>query len=414
MNVLVLGPDSEAARFNDLDYARMLAQYGGATVHRLDPTELYRAHGMEGMEAAITRLVDEARIEYLFYGLGTEFDFRPEFLHERLARLYRVLILGDDELYFEVSHRYYAQCFDLVLTNNPLVERFHLYGIEALFLPNVFHPDTFPAPSGGVKSLDISFVGGFQGQIGRLEYCQALTAAGLGLEVYGPGSATGAIELPEVVRVYQQSRINLNFTGVVPDTPLTHDLRITRHVRQIKGRCTKIALCGSFILTEQAPGIERLFVPGREIEVFDSVEELLDKSRHYLAHEPAREAMAARAHARALHDYDERVFWPRMVAAIRERAAARPAAAPVCLDRQFWRGFGAWRSNHLAYFLLTWRMRLAWGELVRMLHSPWPGWGAVIGFSKYGLSAAKRAGSLPARWLARLARKFRGATGAAA
>ena len=53
MNVLVLGPESPEARFNDLDYALMFERYGASLVHRRDPSRLYEERGMEGMEAEI-------------------------------------------------------------------------------------------------------------------------------------------------------------------------------------------------------------------------------------------------------------------------------------------------------------------------------------------------------------------------
>src|SRR6185436_11925167 len=101
MNVLVLGPDHADARFNDLDYALMFERYGSSQVCRLDPSSLYQKLGMGGMETEIARFAREKGITTLVYALGSEFDFRPEFIARDLAHLFRVLILGDDEIYFE-------------------------------------------------------------------------------------------------------------------------------------------------------------------------------------------------------------------------------------------------------------------------------------------------------------------------
>src|SRR5438552_239118 len=110
MNYLVFASDSPEAKLNDMDFSRCLEHSGG--IRRL--------------EAHVEALVRERRVQIVVYPLGSEFDFRPTFFAERLADAFKVLVLGDDEHYFEVAHRYYAQCFDLVLTSNPLHDRYAL------------------------------------------------------------------------------------------------------------------------------------------------------------------------------------------------------------------------------------------------------------------------------------------------
>lgn len=409
MNVLVLGPESPEARFNDLDYALMFERYGASLVHRRDPSRLYEERGMEGMEAEIANVVRHQGITALVHALGIEFNFRPGFLAEDLAHVYRVLILGDEELYFDVSHRYYAQCFDLVLSNNPLVERFYLYGMDALFLPNVFDPEVFCPTGQAAKTIDVSFVGAMQGQIGREEYREALARAGIDPYLRGQGTRNGPIAPAEVINTYRRSRVNLNFTGVVPHTPLTAGLSITRRVRQVKGRCTKIALCGSFVLSEYAPGIEKLFDVGTEIDVFHDAEELVEKTRFYLAHEDRREEMAARAHTRALQQYDAAKFWPEMVRAIRARSETKRRAAdyqPAYFDKPFWSAFGAWRFKYLVVFLFAGKPGLFLKELALLLHTGRFNAAAALSFVGIGLHIARQR-SRPAAWVAAAARSLR-------
>lgn len=67
--------------------------------------------------------------------------------------------------------------------------------------------------------------------------------------------------------------------------------------------------CGAFYLCRYPRGIEELFVPGEEIEVFHDKEEMLDKIRFYLAHEEARRRIAEAGRRRTLscYTYDRRV-----------------------------------------------------------------------------------------------------------
>ncbi len=413
MSVLLLGPETPEARFNDLDYARCVEAYGGRVVHRLDPEAVYRERGMKGLEQALLVLVRERQVEMLIYGLGIEFDFRPAFLHDDLAHLYRVLILGDDEYYFDVSHRYYAQCFDLVLTNNPLCERYRLYGIDALFLPNVFSPALFhPAPQPR-KDIDVSFIGAMRGKVGREGYARALESAGIAVSLFGAGTPAGIVGQAEVIDIYRRSRINLNFTAGNVATPLDRHLSIHRRVRQVKGRCSKIALCGSFVLSEHAPGIEMLFEVGHEIDVFRDERDLVAKARHYLARETEREAMAARAYQRALAQYDEAKFWTSMAETLRLRAARKRAARrlPLYLDRPFLSAFGAWRFKYLVVFLFTGRLRLLLDELGLLARTGRFTPSAAIAFAGAGLHGARgrsRAAALVATVVVYFRRRLKG------
>src|SRR5438067_2706079 len=119
MSILVLTPESPEAQVGGVDFARWL-EHGEGSVVRLDPEDVYRREGMAGLESAMLALVKEHRIKILVYPLWVEFDFRPTFFRDALDGVFCVLLLGDDEHYFYVSHRYYAQCFDLVLSTNPL------------------------------------------------------------------------------------------------------------------------------------------------------------------------------------------------------------------------------------------------------------------------------------------------------
>ena len=151
-----------------------------------------------------------------------------------------------------------------------------------------------------------------RGKVGRDAYVRSLTASGIDLRVYGAGTSAGVVTQPQVIEIYRRSRINLNFTGGSLVTPFDWDLSINRRVRQVKGRCSMIALCGSFVLSEYAPGIERLFHIGKEIDVFHDEDELIEKVRFYLAHEDLREQMAARSYARAVDEYEEAKFGRRL------------------------------------------------------------------------------------------------------
>ncbi len=405
--MLVLAPDNPEALLNDFDFAGMMARHAGVQIVRLDPERVYAAGGMPRLEQEVERQLREQTIDVLVYALGIEFDFDPRFFG-RLSGVYKILELGDDEHYFEPLHRYYAPFFDLVLTTNPECERYRQLGVAAIFQPGVFSAAVFNPGIERRKDYDVSFIGAMD-KVGREHYAAALTRAGIRVHLFGAGTSAGIVSADKVVEIYRRSRINLNFTGGALRTPLERDPAVNRNVRQVKGRMSKIALCGSFVLSENAPGIERLFRVGEEIDVFRDEQQLVEKVRFYLDHEAQREAMAARAHARALKDYDETKFWPQLVHTI-ERLARdkRPAPKPLPLDGTFWSGFGAWRFKYFVVFLFAGHPGLLLRELALLLRvgrfkptaAPW--------FAAIGLAAAERSSRGAAalrRWI-RSSRRF--------
>ena len=397
MNYLILASDSPEAKLVDMDFSRCL-EHGGGSFIRLDPEAVYRETGLRGLEDQVERLVRERDIQIVVYPLGCEFDFRPAFFAEQLKGTFRALMVGDDEHYFDVAHRYYAQCFDLILTTNALLDRYALYGIEAEFIPGMYDGQVFTSAPGTPKSLDISFVGAMQNKIGREEYARALRDAGLEFQAYGLGTISGFVTRNEAIQIYRRSRINLNFTGGSVVTPFDYHLGINRRIRGVKGRCQMIALCGSFVLSEYAPGIERLFDVGKEIDVFHDKGELVDKVRYYLAHEAEREDMASKAHTRARAQYEEREFGRRLVRSLESRAQKkRPRQAlPIYVDRIFWRGFAAWRFKYLVIFLLSLRPDLFVREMALLINAGTWSWRAACWCIGLGLHVQARTSRLAA------------------
>lgn len=141
-------------------------------------------------------------------------------------------------------------------------------------------------------------------------------AAGAGLRIWGPrfsrepalAAAVAAGfdgELPHatLARIFAASAINLNLSSsIAPETfDLPKDL--------VNPRTFEIAGCGGFQLADALIPAGEFFEPGREIELFTTLEEARDKIRYFLAHEPARRAIAEAAfrRAHAEHTYDRRL-----------------------------------------------------------------------------------------------------------
>ncbi|MDY0186740.1 MAG: glycosyltransferase, partial [Syntrophus sp. (in: bacteria)] len=88
------------------------------------------------------------------------------------------------------------------------------------------------------------------------------------------------------------------FIGQDADIPLT-GLALSNRIFAVTG-------CGGFYLGRKTPGIETAFEIGREVEVFESDEELIEKVRFYLEHEEARKRIASAGQKKVLSHYTYR------------------------------------------------------------------------------------------------------------
>jgi spore maturation protein CgeB len=95
----------------------------------------------------------------------------------------------------------------------------------------------------------------------------------------------------EISKLFAVSRIHLNF--------LREQNKDSHNVRTLE-----IPGYGGFLLTQRSKEqSEELYVEGREIACFETVDELKEKIRYYLEHEDERLAIAQAGHERAVREH---------------------------------------------------------------------------------------------------------------
>ncbi|MFA5976144.1 MAG: glycosyltransferase [Elusimicrobiota bacterium] len=96
--------------------------------------------------------------------------------------------------------------------------------------------------------------------------------------------------------------INLGFAHF-SNTPGTHQER-----RQLRLRDFEIPMAGGFYLAQDCAQLRELFHPGVDIATWDSMKDLLEKIRYYLAHPAERRRLSAagQAHVRKHHTWERR------------------------------------------------------------------------------------------------------------
>jgi hypothetical protein len=195
--------------------------------------------------------------------------------------------------------------FDLVLTSFPhYVERFRALGVDSEYF-RIGFDDRILDDLGDVGARhEIVFVGA----LNRLRHRRGSTtfdraARRLPLELWGH-DLRGWPPWSRLRRRYRGQAWGLDMYRLLRGARIT----LNRHIAEAEGHANNMRLfeatgVGSLLLTDEGSNLAELFEPGREVVTYGDVDELVEKARHYLAHEDERSAVAAAGQARTLRDH---------------------------------------------------------------------------------------------------------------
>jgi spore maturation protein CgeB len=150
---------------------------------------------------------------------------------------------------------------------------------DQLFPPLLSHQCLYP----------VSVIGEAHGS--RKQRVQSLLDQGIPVSCFGHGWPHGPISADDIPKIMRNSVISLNFANS------------RGRLNQIKARTFEVPGAGGFLLTEPAPYLESWYVPGREIAVFESDPDLVQKIKFYLSHPDIRDRIAAAGFERTHNDH---------------------------------------------------------------------------------------------------------------
>ena len=99
--------------------------------------------------------------------------------------------------------------------------------------------------------------------------------------------------MPQIIKC---SKINLNMTN----RPIKTGLPL---------RIFDLMACGGFVLSNYQSEIPEIFVPDKDIVLYDSIPDMLAKIDYYLAHDDERKQIAKNGYEKVkeYHSYDVRI-----------------------------------------------------------------------------------------------------------
>lgn len=323
----------------------------GHDILYFDFMTLMQKHGRARMNRRLLEVVAAEKPDFLFCVLFDE-DLSKRVIREISEDSATVTLnwFCDDHWRFDKYSRYWAPCFNWVVTTAvsalPKYARLgYCNAIKSQWACNHFLYRKMDLP----LEHDVTFVGQPHGN--RREIIQALRAAGINAQVWGSGWESGRLSQEEMIRLFNQSRINLNLSNAsipisplqaqaknvarrwlsrslnfVPfgpqlkimgrqwlsmrkysapaaETPARPRLGGRQYFEQIKGRNFEIPGCGGFLLTKRAENLEDYYEDGKEVVCFENVNDLIGKVRYYLQHEDERAAIAEAGYGRTLREH---------------------------------------------------------------------------------------------------------------
>ncbi len=309
------GDPARGESFEDANFRKSLVGMGCDVTH-FDFMEHQRLVGRKRMREELLAVAANGHYDVVFFFLFTdEIDEQSIRACANITGAPTVNWFADDHWRFEGFSRRYAKALDWsVTTDSEALEKYEREGISGVILSQwacnkyVYHPTDIG------ESHDVTFVG--QPHADRPQVIEALRTAGVPVRCWGSGWPDGRLSTDAMVEVFGSSAVNLNLANSSHPRSLRSALaRVLRRSpgsagrpKQIKGRTFEIPGCAGFQLTEAVPHLERYFDIGREIAIYESLDDLIIQAQHWLNHPTERQAIAKAGYERVMrdHTYDVR------------------------------------------------------------------------------------------------------------
>lgn len=356
------GRPEQGLSFEQCNFYDALAADGHDLV-QFDFMTLHQELGRDEMNRRLLEAARRERADLMFTVLFDE-ELDPDVVRTISEETDTVTLnwFCDDHWRFESFTSRWAPCFNWVVTTAAsALPKYRRLGYRNVIKSQWGCNDHLYRKLALPLVHDVSFVGQPHGS--RRDVIDALRASGVEVYTRGRGWEEGRVSQEELIRIFNQSRINLNLpnASTAPlDTSVRGRLRsstgrgiralpyggraidtaralrargtaaadrsATWYAEQIKGRNFEVPGCGGFLLTGRADDLESYYELGREVAVFSGVADLVQQVHYYLAHEDERLAIAEAGFRRTLREHTYRDRFAEIFATIGFDDASKRAA----------------------------------------------------------------------------------------
>ena len=284
--------------------------------------------GRKQFNQELLKMVEDEKPDIVFAFMFSD-ELQPKTLKKLKGLTTTIAWFSDDHWrFFNYSKRYARHFTWAVTTYSKAVEWYHRRGIKnvlrsqwGVWRQACSIPDAISLTA---RQHDVAFIGGWSSPRERI--ISGLRRRGIEVYVRGDGWPEGKVSYSEMLEVFATSKINLalnpapgflnsnslgriffrrSMNRIVFDFHWFANLRSLMHrgIQQIKARHFEIPALRGFMVTSHADDLDQYFVPGKEIVVYENIDDLAEKVRYYLAHDAERRAIAQAGYDRVVRDH---------------------------------------------------------------------------------------------------------------
>jgi len=296
--------------------------------------EIIMEKGRDKMNKELLETVQKEKPDLCFF-----FLFRDEIKKQTIKKIKENTNsktfnwFADDHFRFCNFSKYYAPLFNWVsTTDSQAVKRYHKMGYKNVIKTQWACNHYLYKPFNLEKIYDVSFIG--QPHSNRKKVVNQIKKAGINIKCWGQGWENGRVSQDEMIKIFSQSKINLNLTkssgninlkalaSIFFKRELNNSLKsinpkywfnnfqsiLNKKREQIKGRNFEIPGSGGFLLTSDADNLIDYYKNGQEIVIYKNINDMIDKIKYYLSHNEEREVIAQAGYERTIkeHTYKQR------------------------------------------------------------------------------------------------------------
>tara|TARA_B100000886_G_scaffold331859_2_gene283882 strand:- start:13107 stop:14243 length:1137 start_codon:yes stop_codon:yes gene_type:complete len=236
----------------------------------------------------------------------------PDLLKSLQGKVFRIKIDGDDLALFDVYSKYYGKLYDINITNTlEIHKKFKELGCNSFIFASPAN-NNFNEEEQIEEKYDVTFMGLIRNE--RKNLIEYIKNNKINLSLFGDKNYSKVLSQKDYFKTIKNSKINLNFCSLSHNLDeVFFDKKKLQKLKNMTGRIFEILSCKSFLLTEYNPTLEYFFSPGKDLEVFKSKEELVDKINFYLVNDNLRNKIAEQGYKTFMQKYEFSTYMPHFI-----------------------------------------------------------------------------------------------------
>lgn len=306
-------------------YLPLCDVYGRENILLFDYFTEFEEHSKNVMNNKVKHIISVEKPDISIFCILWENQFDEEIISS-LRKDTKTVIYFFDDPWRQKFVRYWIKYFDYFTTSDYyMYKQYEMEGFSnVVFSPFGFNSSIYKKLE-LEKKFDVSFVGGYSPL--RKYIFHLLEKEGIKVNVFGRGWGKGGtwISQEEMVKVFNQSKINLNLSNAIYNDArflfwASYSLKnikqlilLRKHKEQVKGRHFEINACGGFQLSYFVPGLNMVYKIDKEIAVYEDLKFIPEEIKFFLSNGELRNSIAENGYKRSIKDHTAQNYMKSLV-----------------------------------------------------------------------------------------------------